>query len=78
MTDKYDWTAYYRSAFEKEKKETMALAAQVADAQAKESDLCFRLERILNNPFWKVSVPIRKCCHMLLPGRGAGYNDSDR
>ncbi len=70
MTDKYDWTAYYRSAFEKEKKETMALAAQVADAQAKESDLCFRLERILNNPFWKASVPIRKCCHMLLPGRG--------
>lgn len=71
MGEKYDWEAYYRKAFEKEKKKNTVLAGKIADAEAKEADLAFKLERIQNNMFWKASAPARKCYHALKSGRTA-------
>ena len=65
MGEKYDWEAYYRKAFEKEKKKNTVLAGKIADAEAKEADLAFKLERIQSNVFWKASAPVRKCYHAL-------------
>ncbi|MDE5931391.1 MAG: glycosyltransferase family 2 protein [Lachnospiraceae bacterium] len=84
MGGKYDWEAYYRKAFEKEKKKNTVLAGKIADAEAKEADLAFKLARIQNNVFWKVSAPARKCYHVLkegrrdaaLPGKGHSRTDS--
>ncbi|MBD5454470.1 MAG: glycosyltransferase, partial [Lachnospiraceae bacterium] len=61
----YDWAAYYRAAYEREKKENMVLAGRIADAEAKENDLTLRLNRIQNSIFWKASAPARKCYHAL-------------
>lgn len=72
MGEKYDWEAYYRAAFEKEKKKNTVLAGKIADAEAKEADLAFKLARIQNSVFWKASAPARKCYHALKEGsRGA-------
>lgn len=69
MGEKFDWAAYYRAAFEREKKKNIHLAGRIADAEAKEADLAFRLERIQNNVFWRASAPARKCYHALKAGR---------
>lgn len=69
MEGNYDWEAYYRAAFEKEKKKNTILAGKIADAEAKEADLAFKLARIQNNVFWKASAPARKCYHALKDGR---------
>ena len=61
MGEKFDWAAYYRAAFEREKKKNTVLAGKIADAEAKEADLAFRLERIQGNALWKASAPVRKC-----------------
>lgn len=61
----YDWASYYREAYEKEKKNNMRYAERIADAEAKEADLKFRLERIQGNIFWKLTAPARKCYHAL-------------
>lgn len=71
MGEKYDWEAYYREAFEKEKKKNIVLAGKIADVEAKEADLAFKLERIQNNVFWKASAPARKCYHALKRGSAA-------
>ncbi|MCM1174458.1 MAG: glycosyltransferase [Blautia sp.] len=65
MGGKYDWAAYYREAYEREKKKNTILAGKIADTEAKEADLAFRLERIRNHVFWKASAPARKCYHAL-------------
>lgn len=71
----YDWAAYYRAAFEREKKKNTHLAGKIADAEAKEADLAFRLERIQGNALWKASAPVRKCYHALKMGRtGSGFS----
>ena len=56
----YDWEAYYKAAYEKEKEKNNLLAGKIADTQAKEEDLKFNLERIENSIFWKMSSPARK------------------
>lgn len=61
----YDWAAYYRAAYEKEKKQNTVTAGKIADAEAREADAAFKLERIHNNMFWKLSAPMRKCYHAL-------------
>ncbi|MBD5444166.1 MAG: glycosyltransferase [Lachnospiraceae bacterium] len=57
----YDWETYYQTAYEKEKKKNTLLAAKIADAQAKEEELKFNLERIEKSIFWKMAAPFRKC-----------------
>lgn len=64
----YDWAAYYQAAYEKEKKKNTVLAGRIADAEAKETDLTLRLDRIQNSIFWKVLTPARKCYHALTKG----------
>lgn len=63
--EKYDWAAYYRAAYEREKKKNTLLAGKIADAEAKEADLAFRLGRIQGNALFKASAPVRKCYHAL-------------
>lgn len=69
MGEKFDWAAYYRAAFKREKKKNTVLAGKIADAEAKEADLAFRLERIQGNALWKASAPVRKCYHAFASGR---------
>lgn len=56
----YDWVAYYEAAYLREKKQNNMLAAKIAEAQAKQEDLNFRLNRIYASPFWRISAPLRK------------------
>ncbi|MCH5253560.1 MAG: glycosyltransferase family 2 protein [Lachnospiraceae bacterium] len=72
----YDWASYYRAAYEKEKKNNMCLAGKIADAEAKEVDLRFRLERIQGNVFWKLTAPARKCYHALKGNKPVQHGSS--
>lgn len=86
MGEKYDWAAYYRAAYEREKKKNTNLAGKIADAEAKEADLAFRLGRIQGSIFWKASAPARKCYHALtavpgkmpVPGHSGGGTGKNR
>ncbi|MCL2718013.1 MAG: glycosyltransferase family 2 protein [Lachnospiraceae bacterium] len=42
------------------------LADKVADLEALNDDLTFKLERIKNSPFWKLSAPFRKIIHLFI------------
>lgn len=66
----YEWSDYYRSAYEREKKNNNRLAMKIAESEAKEEDLSFALNRIQNNPLWKLSAPVRKGCHVLFTKEG--------
>lgn len=66
----YDWADYYKSAYEKEKKNNNRLAMKIAESEAREGDLSFALNRIQNNPLWKLSAPVRKGCHVLFTKEG--------
>ncbi len=59
----YGWADYYKKACEREKKQNNMLAAKIAEAEAKQEDLRFRLNRIYSNPFWKMTAPLRKIYH---------------
>lgn len=59
----------YREAYEKEHMRNADLAGRVADLEAKCDDLTFKLDRIKNNPLWKLSSPLRKCMHFFLRQR---------
>lgn len=50
----YDWAAYYKAAYKKEVQLNSVLAGKLADAEAQQMDLNFRIERIQNNSFWKL------------------------
>ncbi|MDE6203949.1 MAG: glycosyltransferase family 2 protein, partial [Lachnospiraceae bacterium] len=59
----------YRAAYEKEHLRTADLAGRVAALEAKCDDLTFKLNRIKNNPLWKMSAPLRKCMHFVIRQR---------
>ena len=59
----------YRDAYEKEHLRNADLAGRVADLEARCDDLTFRLNRIKNNPLWKISAPLRKCMHFVIRQR---------
>lgn len=59
----------YRKAYEEEHLRNADLAGRVADLEAKCEDLTFRLNRIKNNPLWKLSAPLRRCMHFILRQR---------
>ncbi|MDD6811577.1 MAG: glycosyltransferase family 2 protein [Lachnospiraceae bacterium] len=71
----YDWAAYYRAAYRNESKENNILAEKLADTEAQEAELTARINRIQNNVFWRVSVPIRKYYHALFKGRSASEKE---
>lgn len=56
----YNWAAYYAAAYEKERRQNIVLAEQIADAERRKADLSDNLDRICATPFWKMTVPFRK------------------
>ncbi len=69
MTDSKNEPVDYRQAYEKEHLRNADLAGRVADLEAKCDDLNFKLNRIKNNPLWKMSAPLRKAMHFVLRQR---------
>ncbi len=53
----------YRDAYEKEHLKCADLASRVADLEAKNEELTWKLDRIKNNPLWKASKPARSAMH---------------
>lgn len=56
----------YREAYEQEHLKCADLAARVADLEAKNEELEWKLNRIRKNPLWKLSRPLRSCVHWLI------------
>ena len=59
----------YKEAYEKEHIKTADLAERVAVLEAQNEDLRFKLNRIKNNPLWKLTLPLRKCMHFVIRQR---------
>ncbi len=57
---KYGWAAYYKSAYEREKRKNTILAGQVADAEAKREELSGKYERICANPLYRMWRPFAR------------------
>ena len=53
----------YKEAYEKEHIKCADLASRVADLEAKNEELEWKLNRIKNNPLWKASKPARNVMH---------------
>ena len=53
----------YREAYEQEHLKSAELAGRIADLEAQNKELEFKLNRIKNNPLWKCSKPARDCMH---------------
>lgn len=53
----------YKEAYEQEHMKTAELAGRIADLEAKNEELEWKLGRIKNNPLWKCSKPARDCIH---------------
>lgn len=66
MENKMEQEMDYQEAYEKEHLRNADLAGRVADLEAKCDDLTFKLNRIKNNPLWKMSAPLRKCMHFVI------------
>jgi GT2 family glycosyltransferase len=58
--------AALQKAYEEECRKCAELAEQIADLEAVNDDLAFKLERIKSNPFWKLSAPFRKAVHFFV------------
>lgn len=59
----------YREEYEKEHLRNADLAGRIADLEARCDDLTFKLNRIKNNPLWKLSAPLRRGMHFFLRQR---------
>ncbi len=55
----------YRQAYEIEHQKNAALAERVAELEDANGDLQFKIDRIKNNPLWKVSKPARDVMHAM-------------
>ena len=56
----------YKEAYEQEHLKSADLAARVADLEAKNEELEWKLNRIKKNPLWKASAPARKAMHWVI------------
>ncbi len=59
----------YKEAYEKEHIKCADLASRVAELDEKNEELAFKLNRIKNNPLWKLSAPLRKVMHYMIRQR---------
>ena len=59
----------YREAYVQEHLRNADLAGRVADLEARCDDLNFKLNRIKNNPLWKMSAPLRRGMHFVIRQR---------
>lgn len=62
-------TIDYKEAYEKEHIKCADLASRVAELEEKNDALNFKLNRIKNNPLWKMSAPLRKVIHYCIRQR---------
>lgn len=53
---RYDWTAWYRTAYEEERKQNTVLAGRIADAERHQADVQDNLNRICANPLYRMAV----------------------
>lgn len=53
----------YKEAYEKEHIKNAELAGRIADLEASNEELQFKLDRIKKNPLWKISKPFRSLMH---------------
>ena len=56
----------YKEAYEKEHMKTADLAERVAVLEGQNEDLTFKLNRIKNNPLWRLAAPLRKFVHFII------------
>ena len=56
----------YREAYEQEHLKCAELASRIADLEAKNEELEWKLNRIKKNPLWKMSKPLRSLMHWLI------------
>lgn len=56
----------YREAYEQEHLKCADLAGRIADLEAKNEELEWKINRIKNNPLWKASKPARNCMHWVI------------
>ena len=56
----------YREAYQQEHLKCADLAARVADLEAKNEELEWKLNRIKKNPLWKASRPLRSWVHWMI------------
>lgn len=61
--NQYSWASYYEEACARQKAHNRMQAARLAEAEARQEDLSLRVNRICDNPFWKLSAPLRKLYH---------------
>lgn len=53
----------YKEAYEKEHMKNADLAGRIADLEMQNEELQFKIDRIKNNPLWKLSKPARNFVH---------------
>ncbi len=56
----------YKEAYEQEHLKCAELASRIAELEAKNDELEWKLGRIKNNPLWKLSKPLRNGMHWLI------------
>ena len=59
----------YRESYEREHLKCAELAGRIADLEAKNEELEWKLNRIKNNPLWKASRPARDVLHWIIRQR---------
>ncbi len=64
----------YREAYEREHLKCAELAARIADLEAENEELSWKLGRIKNNPLWKACKPLRSALHWGIRQRGRLVN----
>ncbi len=57
---------FYQKAYEREKRANAVLIGKIEEQKQAIEDLEFKLERIKNNPLWKLSKPFRMLFHLLI------------
>ncbi len=53
----------YQEAYEKEHLKCADMASRIAELESKNEELTWKLDRIKNNPMWKMSKPARSAVH---------------
>ena len=56
----------YREEYEREHLKCAELAGRIADLEAANEELTWKLNRIKNNPLWKLSKPLRDLMHFVI------------
>lgn len=56
----------FKEAYEQEHLKCAELAARIADLEAKNEELEWKLNRIKRNPLWKAGKPARSCVHWVI------------